>query len=61
MIGEEINLVSSYSTSFRETAPVHISGVQCSGTESRLIDCSYISGGSGSGISLNCYYSGNSI
>ena len=62
MIGEEINLVSSYSTSYRETAPVHMSSVQCTGTESRLVDCSYISGGSGSGVSLGCYNynSGNS-
>ena len=36
-IGEGINLDGSYNTRYRETVPVHMSGVQCSGTESRLV------------------------
>ena len=31
-----------------------MSDVQCVGTESRLIDCPYTSGGSGSLVSLEC-------
>ena len=61
MIGDEIYLRGSYSTTYRETAPVYMSYLRCSGTESRLIDCSYIPGGRGSGVSLYCDFnrSGN--
>ena len=59
IIGGNIDLSSSYSTSYRETVPVHMSDVQCSGTESRLIECNHNVGGSGSDTSLYCnYYSG---
>ena len=51
-----IVLSASYRTSYRGSAPVHISNVQCSGSESRLIDCPYSSGGSGSVESLKCNY-----
>ena len=61
-IGGEVRLSSSYFI-YGETAPVHMSNVQCSGTESRLTECPYTSGGSGSDASLYCdyyyyYYSG---
>ena len=48
--GTSIDLYGSYSTSYRETTPVHMSYVQCLGTESRLIDCPHTSGNSGSGV-----------
>ena len=32
-----------------------MSNVQCSGTENKLTDCPYSSGGSGSGATLMCY------
>ena len=61
LVGYGIYLGSSYSTSYRETTPVHMSDVQCSGTESRLTDCPHTPGGSGSGVSLECgYYSSGS-
>ncbi|CAI8015589.1 Neurotrypsin [Geodia barretti] len=37
--------------------PVVMSSVECVGTESRLIDCPYTTGGSGSPVSLRCTYS----
>ena len=52
-----VTLSSSYSTYYRETAPVHMSNVECSGNEPRLIDCPHNSGGSGNGATLRCNYS----
>ena len=54
--GIEITLSAYYSTYDRETAPVHMSNVECSGNESRLIDCPHSSGGNGSGATLRCNY-----
>ena len=49
----------SYYDDYRfEGFPVVISNVTCEGTESRLIDCPYTTGGSGSPVSLECSYSG---
>ena len=42
-----------------EGFPVVISNVSCEGNEVKLIDCPYITGGSGSAVSLECSYSGN--
>ena len=53
MIGKAIDL---HSTSFGATAPTHMSNVQCSGNESRLIECPHSSGGNGSAVSLTCDY-----
>ena len=53
--GTSILLSASYFSSYRETTPVHMSNVQCSGTENRLTDCPHSSGGSGSGATLRCY------
>ena len=56
IIGESIELESYrnyYSTG--EIAPVHMSDVQCSGNESRLIDCPHSPGGSRPVAYLNCH------
>ena len=58
--GTSIQLYGSYLSSYHETNPVHMSNVQCSGTEPRLIDCPHSSGGGGSGglwsdATLSCY------
>ena len=45
---------SYYSNSYNEGFPVVMSNTNCVGTESRLIDCSYSTGGSGSAVSLRC-------
>ena len=54
--GNAISLYGYYSVYYTLSAPVHMSNVQCSGSESRLVDCPYSSGGSGSDASLTCYY-----
>ena len=54
--GTDIILSAYYSIYDRETAPVHMSNVECSGNESRLIDCPHNSGGSGDGATLHCSY-----
>ena len=51
-----IVLSAYYRTSYLGSAPVHISNVQCSGSESRLIDCPHSYGDSGSDASLRCNY-----
>ena len=55
-IGTSIYLYG-YHTSYRETTPVHMSNVQCLGTESRLTDCPHSSGVSVSGAALECHSS----
>ena len=54
----ETDLYIRYYTRYRETAPIHMSDLQCLGNESRLIDCPHRSGGSGNGVTLNCQKSG---
>ena len=56
-----LSLDSTYSTLYRETAPVHMSNVRCSGTESRLTVCSNTPGGSGTSAVQNCDYSSGCI
>ena len=56
-IGAAISLRSSYFISSRGIAPVHMSNVQCSGTESNLTVCPHTSGGSGTSATQICYYS----
>ena len=56
LTGTEISLYGYYSDYLRGSAPVHMSNVQCSGNESRLIDCPHNSGGSGSDALLRCNY-----
>ena len=56
MKGTAIVLSSDYSTQYRVVAPVHLSDVQCSGTESKLIDCLHTLGGSDFAASLECEY-----
>ena len=51
-----IVLSSYYYTNYHGSIKVHISNVQCSGSESRLIDCPHSPGGSGSVESLRCNY-----
>ena len=48
-----IGTESSY-YNYNDDLPVVVSDVQCAGTESRLIDCPYTSGGNGSLVSLWC-------
>ena len=45
-----------YYYDYNENLPVVMSDVNCEGNESRLIDCSYSTGGSGSTVSLRCSY-----
>ena len=52
------SISSPYSGYNDENLPVVMSNVNCLGTESRLIDCSYNTGGSGSPVSLRCTYDG---
>ena len=52
---------SSYYYGYTGNLTVVMSNVQCVGTESRLIDCSYTSGGSGSPVSLECSSEGKQL
>ena len=45
--GEAVYLSSYYYNYNRETVPVHMSDVQCLGTESRLTECSHNTGSAG--------------
>ena len=54
LIGASIKLNSNYNF---ETAPILMSNVQCSGNESRLIECPHSSGGNGSVATLTCFES----
>ena len=45
---------SDYNDYELEEFPVVMSNVSCVGTESRLIDCPYTTGGSGSPVSMSC-------
>ena len=56
LIGTEISLVGFYNNNYRGSAPVHMGNVQCSGSESRLIDCPHSAGGRGSAARLTCNY-----
>ena len=56
MFSTDVILSSSYSSYNRETVPVHMSNVECSGNEPRLIDCPHNSVGSGDGATLRCSY-----
>jgi hypothetical protein len=51
------NGTSSTNYDYSTDLPVVMSNVECVGTESRLIDCPYTTGGSGSPVSLRCTYS----
>ena len=44
----------TYSNSYNGDLPVVMNNVQCEGDESRLIDCSYTSGDSGTPVYLRC-------
>ena len=58
--GSAIRLYAGYYYFFfyypSPSRPIHLSNVQCSGSESRLIDCPHSSGGNGSDAELTCYY-----
>ena len=54
LIESSVELYSSYLRSYREAAPIHMSNVQCSGTETRLTECPYQPGGTGAVATLNC-------
>ena len=52
----------SYYNDNNDNLPVIMSNVYCEGNESRLVDCSYTTGGgSGSHVSLRCSYDGKYI
>ena len=53
-----VSSTGSYFYGHDENLPVVMSNVNCLGTESRLIDCSYNIGGSGLPVSLQCTYDG---
>ncbi|CAI8018658.1 Neurotrypsin [Geodia barretti] len=50
------NGITSTDSDYSTDLPVVMSNVMCVGTESRLIDCPYTTGGSGSPVSLGCTY-----
>ena len=56
VIGNGIDLDTFYYSNRYRAAAIHMSNVQCSGNESRLIDCSHNSGGIGSVATLDCDY-----
>ena len=51
----------SYYYGYDNNLPVVMSNVSCDGNESRLVDCSYSTGGSGSPVSLRCSYASKNI
>ena len=58
MPGEVISLSSNYADFNREIVPMHMSNVQCVGTESRLTLCPHDQTSKGSGIvaTQECIY-----
>lgn len=61
--GSNIYLSAYYSTYNRESIPIHLSNVNCSGAESRLVDCFHTDiNTTGEDASMRCHpYSNGEI